>query len=118
MKIFDGISKLITPNRAAAAKSATPAVQRSNPWHAVSIVSKTSSCEAARALRAARFLSGTAPRLPLADCTVGNACLCAYKHHNDRRAQPRRKDELTGLPQNPKMAQERRMAPTRRHADA
>ncbi|MGB6352792.1 MAG: hypothetical protein WBF21_02305 [Steroidobacteraceae bacterium] len=94
-----------------------PPARRSTPWHAVSIVAKSTSCEAARALRAARFLSATAPRLPLPGCTMGNSCPCAYKHHADRRGQPRRKDELVGMKRNIKGMQERRVRSSRRSTD-
>ncbi len=124
MKILSGIFKSMTPSRPEPARTVVPAVpktnpavQRNNPWHAVSIVSKAPCCQAARRLRAVRMLSRTAPRLPLADCEFGGRCNCAYKHHSDRRAQPRRKEELTGLRPNVKIAVERRVTPSRRRAE-
>ena len=39
--------------------------ERKETWHAVSIVTPNSCCEAAQALRNHRFLSKDAPRLPL-----------------------------------------------------
>jgi len=125
VKFLNGILKSMTPSRPEIGKTevmpsqrrnAIPA-QRRSPWHAVSIVSKMSCCEAAHELRSARMLSGTAPRLPLAACDFGSACRCAYKHHSDRRGSPRRKDELTGLRSSVKITCERRVAQTRRHAD-
>jgi hypothetical protein len=113
MKFFSGFAKTKTT-----ARSEAKIVSKSSQWHAVSIVAKASGCDAARLLRTTRFLSGTAPRLPLADCALRGECSCSYKHHSDRRSQPRRKAELTGLPQNAKIAQERRMADTRRQIDA
>ena len=68
-------------------------------------------------LRADRFLSARAPRLPLAQCTMEDACPCAYRHHDDRRGPMRRKDEITGLRRNCTVAQERRVELSRRKAD-
>jgi hypothetical protein len=76
-------------------------------WHAVSILPKGACCEAALALRNARFLSAEAPRLPLAQCSTPTSCGCAYKHHPDRRGSPRRKDDAAGL-RRTKVEQERR----------
>ena len=83
-------------------------------WHAVSIVAKGASCEAAHSLRGKRFLSAEAPRLPLAQCTNSKSCICAYKHHEDRRGQPRRSDETAGLRRNAKVSEERRSTGDRR----
>jgi hypothetical protein len=98
-------------------KAASAVAQRSTPWHAVSIIAKNESCIAARALKNAKFLSAQAPRLPLADCTMGGACPCGYKHHSDRRGSPRRKDEITGLKQGGRLEQERRITRSRRETD-
>lgn len=59
-------------------------------WHAVHIGAGPNACPAARTIGKRRFLSKDAPRLPLPDCTMPAACKCAYKHHKDRRAAPRR----------------------------
>ena len=116
MKFVDGFAAPKRPQRTKPAKGDVPA-RRASPWHAVSIVTKSPSCEAARALRARRFLSASAPRLPLPECTVKNHCPCAYKHHEDRRGPPRRKDEAVGLKRGGKVAQERRMRGSRRDTD-
>jgi hypothetical protein len=73
------------------------ATARMNPWHAVSILTGPTSCGPARSLSALRFLSPEAPRLPLSQCPTPESCLCGYKHHTDRRAQARRKEDRTGL---------------------
>jgi hypothetical protein len=96
---------------------APSASQRSSPWHAVSIVTGYSSCAAARASSGIRYLSADAPRLPLARCDSPAACSCSYKHHNDRRGQPRRRDELVGLRRKGYIAQERRVERGRREDD-
>jgi hypothetical protein len=116
MKFVDRFAAPKKPQRTQSAKGDAP-VRRGSPWHAVSIVTKNPCCEAARALRAKRFLSASAPRLPLADCTMRNHCACAYKHHEDRRGPPRRKDEAAGLRRGGKVAQERRTRASRRDGD-
>jgi hypothetical protein len=117
MTPIDRIQKPKRPLRTQPAKVAAPASHRSTLWHAVSIVTTSRSCPAAHRLRAARFLSAAAPRLPLPGCTAGDSCPCAYKHHADRRGQPRRKDEITGLKRSSKVAQERRVTRSRRETD-
>jgi hypothetical protein len=102
--------KPLDPRKSAAAASASPV--RKN-WHAVTILPKGACCEAALAIRNTRFLSAEAPRLPLAQCTTPKSCGCAYKHHDDRRGQPRRKNEGVGLRRN-KVEQERRSQGDRR----
>jgi hypothetical protein len=100
-------------NKSARAASASPVRK---DWHAVSILPKGASCESALALRGTRFLSAEAPRLPLAQCTTPKSCSCAYKHHPDRRSQPRRKGEAMGLKRT-KVEQERRAHGDRRKSD-
>jgi len=58
-------------------------------YHAVSIVPGAKPCRTALKWQGHRFLSDEAPRLPLASCN-SPTCTCAYKHHVDRRAGPRR----------------------------
>jgi hypothetical protein len=100
-------------NKSAMSASAS---QVRKDWHAVSILPKGACCEAALAIRGTRFLSAEAPRLPLAQCTTPKSCTCAYKHHPDRRGQPRRKDETMGLKRT-KVEQERRSRGDRRKTD-
>jgi len=114
MTPVDRIPNSKRPSRTQPAKAAS---HRSTAWHAVSIVATTRSCRAAHKLRAARFLSADAPRLPLPGCTVGDSCPCAYKHYADRRGQPRRKEEITGLKRSSQAAQERRVTRSRRETD-
>ncbi len=90
---------------------------RNSVWHAVSIVSSDQSCEAARSLRAARFLSRDAPGLPLDRCANRASCTCAYKHHADRRGLIRRRDEITGLRYNFQGGEDRRKHYGRRETD-
>jgi len=90
----------------------------SNPWHAVAIRPKGESCEAVQACRTGRFLAAEAPRLPLEACSTSDTCSCVYKHHADRRVQPRRQDEKDdGLRRDSKMTQERRNTRDRRSTD-
>jgi hypothetical protein len=99
-----------------AASNASP-VRASSHWHAVAIKPKGQSCEAVQACRSARFLSSDAPRLPLAECNSSDTCTCVYRHHADRRAQPRRQDEKDGLRRGGKVEQERRLTRDRRKTD-
>lgn len=117
MKYHAGIQGSSRARHPEPAKGKDPALRRSSPWHCVSVVAKGACCNHARALRAARFLSAQAPRLPLPQCPAPDRCPCAYKHHADRRSQPRRKDEITGLRQAAKVPQERRVERTRRRSD-
>lgn len=66
-------------------------------YHAVSIVAGASACAAARQLKGIRVLSADAPRLPLATCEFSGTCKCTYRHHDDRRAGPRRAREAGEL---------------------
>jgi hypothetical protein len=54
-------------------------------FHAVSIRYSSNACNAAREMEGRRFLSSTAPRLPLPDCDVSE-CNCRFIHHKDRRS--------------------------------
>jgi hypothetical protein len=82
---------------------AEPAVQRldngstrhwiSNPWHAVSVVPCRGACGAARQSNGVRYLSKSAPALPLTGCTA-TACTCRYRHHEDRRRALRRASDV------------------------
>ena len=56
-----------------------------NPYHAVSIEPGPKSCEASRKLEGRRFLSSSAPMIPLRECGQAT-CQCRYVHHSDRRA--------------------------------
>ena len=97
--------------------SHAPPARASNHWHAVAIKPKGQCCEAVQARRSARFLSKEAPRLPLPDCSTSDTCTCVYKHHADRRAQPRRQDERDGLRRSGSVEQERRLTGDRRKTD-
>jgi len=106
--------KWLPPNPSA---HSAMAPRRASPWHAVSIIECDSCCAAARRSGNIRFLSAEAPRLPLATCSKPDLCACAYKHHVDRRVQPRRRDELVGLRRKGYVAQERRRLRGRREDD-
>lgn len=58
--------------------------RRDSPYHAVCVTAGHPSCEAAKQLGTLRFLTGHAPSLPLAGCTV-RPCECRYSHYTDRR---------------------------------
>jgi methyltransferase (TIGR00027 family) len=85
-------------------------------WHAVSIATRKNSCTTAKALHGKRFLSAAAPSLPLGECAL-NSCPCAYKHFADRRAEPRREEEVIGRRRIGHVAPERRVKRGRRKTD-
>jgi len=85
-------------------------------YHCVSIVGGANACAAAKALAKQRLLSADAPRLPIATCDKPDACACKYRHHDDRRAGPRRASE-DGSPARPWEESERRNRRGRRDSD-
>jgi hypothetical protein len=95
-------------------KKPRPKPQIDLRWHAVDIAVGPSACAAAQAINKQRFLSKEAPRLPLAECTRPASCRCAYKHHKDRRDEPRRWSGQGGrmglLPQGERRAKRGRRA--------
>lgn len=58
-------------------------------YHCVAVRARGKPCASAQAIYGKRFLSGTAPPLPLPGCTALN-CRCAYVHFEDRRMGDRR----------------------------
>ena len=87
-------------------------------WHAVSIVTHTVSCEAVLLCRNQRYLSLQAPRLPLTNCSLVQGCNCTFKHHDDRRAGPRRASESGRPPRLSALPTERRATQGRRQSDS
>jgi hypothetical protein len=77
------------PETADAAATGTR-IRITNPWHAVSVECGRQGCPSAQRVVGQRFLSGQAPKLPLVSCANPMGCRCVYKHHDDRRAGPRR----------------------------
>ena len=86
------------------------------PWHSVVIVTRANACTGALAARNQRFLSKDAPQLPLKDCPQASTCKCVYKHFLDRRDEPRRGNEATGM-RTARPKAERRVARGRRKPD-
>ncbi len=84
---------------------------------AVSIRHTGSCCEAVKNVETQRFLSVDAPGLPLADCSTPNQCQCKYRHHTDRREDPRRATEV-GLLERVFTGFNRRFLSGRRPSDA
>ena len=58
-------------------------------FQGIEIVAARDACDAVRHLEGKRFLSRSAPRLPLNDCTMSR-CDCTFKKIGDRRADIRR----------------------------
>jgi hypothetical protein len=86
-------------------------------FHSVSIAARPdSACPAVVELAGKRFLSTSAPSIPLAGCSHPKTCKCVYRHHKDRREDPRR-DSDSGLAGRPYYATERRVRPGRRAGD-
>ena len=81
-------------------KPARPVERRMTPskpdtqFHAVSLKSLASACDAAKAIQSERFLSTEAPAIPLAGCDA-SSCKCRYVHHDDRRATDDRRNPYT-----------------------
>lgn len=68
------------------------------PWGSVSVVPGGGACATARRLVNRRWLSGEAPRLPLAGCDSAR-CQCRYRRHADRRDEEDRRNPLDTLGQ-------------------
>lgn len=61
-----------------------------HPYHAVSVTPGMMRCPKAAKLRGVRFLSRSAPSIPLPGCTMPQECACRFQKHNDRRHGDRR----------------------------
>jgi hypothetical protein len=83
--------------RLSAGRQTTPA---DNPpgsrWRSVGIVPGAGACTGARRLRERRWLSGEAPRLPLAGCD-STRCQCRYRRHADRRDEEDRRNPINAM---------------------
>ena len=90
------------------------ATSAKDPWKAVVILSGDSACAAVRELRSKRFLSRSAPRLPLAECTIQDRCQCKYRHLGDRRGVQRRVGDEGALKPSQPLAKELRRPGERR----
>jgi len=78
-------------------------------WQAVSKVPGAGACAAVQELRGKRFLTSTAPRLPLTVCNNQVRCQCKYTRYTDRRGSPRRaEDQLGGSRGTPPQPERRR----------
>jgi hypothetical protein len=86
-------------------------------YHAVSIVSDSTACAQAKALKGVRLLSLSAPRLPIVGCTSPEGCHCKFQHHSDRRAGPRRSGLRTSPPGATSTSDNRRSSLGRRDSD-
>jgi hypothetical protein len=94
---------------------AEPQRTKDRSFRAVSIQPGERACACAISLEAKRFLSGEAPRLPLRDCDRA-ACTCRYRHHEDRRREPRRYSDQAHFPRH-YTGPERRTVQRGRRAD-
>jgi hypothetical protein len=73
------------PARFSAPRVVPERVANPHPFHAVSIRPGLMSCHRAGKLRNIRFLSRTAPCIPLPGCDMSKECTCHFDKHNDRR---------------------------------
>jgi hypothetical protein len=85
-------------------------------YHCVEIIAGPGGCKAAVELKQQRLLSAGAPLLPLATCDTPEKCECRYRHHDDRRAGPRRAAEV-GKNVRPWHEKNRRKGHGRRESD-
>jgi hypothetical protein len=81
-----------TPEKRSAVTSHAEATTTTK-FHAVSIYSTSSACEAAKSMQGMRFLSSAAPRLPLPECDALD-CKCRFMHHADRRSGADRRGQV------------------------
>ncbi len=87
----------------------------SGRFHAISIRARPDACDAARALHGQRFLSATAPTLPLPGCDA-HTCHCRFARHRDRRSGEDRRSPFQGGygGSSTRREQDRRESPDRR----
>ena len=83
--IFLRMRSRVEPGEEAGQADPTDTARLKADFHAVSIRPGVFACKAARELEGQRFLSGTAPRIPLPECDASD-CSCRFAHHADRRA--------------------------------
>ena len=88
---------------------------KKSSWHAVSIAKGRQPCEAVKQFNGQRWLSSKAPQLPVKGCDL-KLCDCRYRHHEDRRAKPRRETEPPGTSRGPK-GENRRLSQKDRRKD-
>ena len=75
------------------AESATAQTKKS-AYHGVEVIADTKTCcQAAKDIAGERFLSASAPFLPLKDCDAAD-CRCSYKRYRDRRGDYRRSSDV------------------------
>jgi len=86
--IFNG-----KPRRAPAKKAGAKTTGTASPYRAVSIILGDAPCSAVHRFTRRRFLSRSAPPLPLPSCDSEN-CTCHFRRHQDRRAGPRRRSDI------------------------
>jgi hypothetical protein len=80
------LSKKLGDDQAPKSKQPPSAARKSvASYHSVAIRPGQACCEGAKQLAGIRFLSSTAPKLPLPHCNAGE-CRCRYAHFQDRRS--------------------------------
>lgn len=66
-------------------------------FRAISIRPGENACACVISIESKRWLSGDVPRLPLRECDAAT-CTCRYRHHEDRRREPRRYSDRAHFP--------------------
>jgi hypothetical protein len=115
--ISSSVKRVVGQSRPGTSGSSARPANIPKKWHAISIDAKPLSCVVARDLKKKRFLSKEAPALPLEGCTKRASCPCTYRHHDDRRSQTRRDNEMGISATGNGQRTERRASPGRRSDD-
>ncbi|MGI9246696.1 MAG: hypothetical protein ACR2I8_08365 [Steroidobacteraceae bacterium] len=76
-------------------KTARPAhvAKASTPYRSVSVIGGAGCCQAAKDIKGRKIVSSAMPTLPLPGCDRAK-CTCRFQHHEDRREDPRRLEDL------------------------
>lgn len=96
-------------------KATSNGTATTSPYRAVSIVLGDAPCSAVHRFTRRRYLSSSAPPLPLPSCD-SSACNCHFRRHKDRRAGPRRRTDI-GVMSAPWPGQEKRRPGRGRRAE-
>ena len=85
------LDRFVKRNKNAESGTAQP---KKSAYHGVEVVADTETCcQAARDIAGQRFLSASAPLLPLKECDAAD-CRCSYKRFKDRRSDSRRSSDV------------------------
>jgi hypothetical protein len=94
----------------------TAPVRRATPYRGIGVKPGQPCCVEAKQLRGLRFLSASAPKLPLPGCQAAE-CHCRYLHFADRRSGDDRRGMGTANNRPPTGSERRRLRQGRRETD-